>query len=110
MTHRPETLAARFGDMALPDVLIALTACERRGRNGLARRDLRGLVNPALYRVARPRRDPRYSARLIVRGAERMLVQCMVSKLGAPPSPAGLFLTKKEGAEEDLCDLITQLS
>ena len=45
MTHRPETLAARFGDMALPDVLIALTACKRRGRNGLARRDLRGLVN-----------------------------------------------------------------
>lgn len=29
--YRRETLAARFGDMALPDVLIALTACERRG-------------------------------------------------------------------------------
>jgi hypothetical protein len=29
--YRPETLAARFGDMALPDVLIALTVCERRG-------------------------------------------------------------------------------
>ena len=31
--YRRETLAARFGDMALPDVLIALTACERRGDN-----------------------------------------------------------------------------
>jgi hypothetical protein len=29
--YRPATLAAKFGDMALPDVLIALTACERRG-------------------------------------------------------------------------------
>ncbi len=29
--YRRETLAARFGDMALPDVLIALTACEHRG-------------------------------------------------------------------------------
>jgi hypothetical protein len=29
--YRRETLAARSGDMALPDVLIALTACERRG-------------------------------------------------------------------------------
>ena len=29
--YRADTLAARFGDMALPDVLIALTACERRG-------------------------------------------------------------------------------
>jgi hypothetical protein len=29
--YRRKTLAARFGDMALPDVLIALTACERRG-------------------------------------------------------------------------------
>jgi len=29
--YRREMLAARFGDMALPDVLIALTACERRG-------------------------------------------------------------------------------
>ena len=27
MTHRPEMLAARFGDLALPDVLIVLTAC-----------------------------------------------------------------------------------
>jgi hypothetical protein len=29
--YRPETLAARFGDAALPDVLIALTACPRHG-------------------------------------------------------------------------------
>jgi hypothetical protein len=29
--YRRETLAARSGDMALPDVLIALTACARRG-------------------------------------------------------------------------------
>jgi hypothetical protein len=29
--YRRETLAARFGDAALPDVLIALAACERRG-------------------------------------------------------------------------------
>jgi len=29
--YRPDTLAARFGDAALPDVLIAVTACERRG-------------------------------------------------------------------------------
>lgn len=29
--YRRETLAARFGDMALPDVLIAVTACARRG-------------------------------------------------------------------------------
>jgi hypothetical protein len=33
------------GDMALPDVLIALTACERRGKNGLTRRDSCGLMN-----------------------------------------------------------------
>jgi hypothetical protein len=29
--YRREALAARFGDMALPDVRIALTACEQRG-------------------------------------------------------------------------------
>ena len=29
--YRLETLAARFGDMALPDVLIALAAREHRG-------------------------------------------------------------------------------
>jgi len=29
--YRPETLAARLGDAALPDVLTALSACERRG-------------------------------------------------------------------------------
>ena len=29
--YRRETLRARFGDMSLPDVLIALTACDRRG-------------------------------------------------------------------------------
>ncbi len=29
--YRRETLAARFGEMALPDVLIALRACEHRG-------------------------------------------------------------------------------
>jgi hypothetical protein len=29
--YRRETLLAPFGDMALPNVLIALTACERRG-------------------------------------------------------------------------------
>lgn len=29
--YRPETLAARFGDMALPDVLIALAGYRRRG-------------------------------------------------------------------------------
>ncbi len=28
--YQRETLAARFGDMALPDVLIALAACGRR--------------------------------------------------------------------------------
>ena len=32
--YRPATLAARFGDAALPDVLIAVTACERRGDFG----------------------------------------------------------------------------
>jgi hypothetical protein len=31
------TLAARFGDMALPDVLIALTACEQRGDHSRTR-------------------------------------------------------------------------
>jgi hypothetical protein len=29
--YRRETLAARFGDAALPDVIITLTACPRRG-------------------------------------------------------------------------------
>jgi len=29
--YRPETLTARFGNMALPDVLIALAACEHQG-------------------------------------------------------------------------------
>jgi hypothetical protein len=29
--YRREVLAARFGDMALPDVLIALAACRRPG-------------------------------------------------------------------------------
>jgi hypothetical protein len=29
--YRRETLAARFGDAALPGVLIALTACPQRG-------------------------------------------------------------------------------
>src|SRR5690348_16142942 len=29
--YRREPLAARFGDIALPDVLITLTGCERRG-------------------------------------------------------------------------------
>jgi len=29
--YRREKLAARYGNIALPDVLIALTACERRG-------------------------------------------------------------------------------
>lgn len=29
--YRRETRVARFGNMALPDVLIALAACERRG-------------------------------------------------------------------------------
>jgi hypothetical protein len=29
--YRRETLAARFGDATLPDVLIALAACEHRG-------------------------------------------------------------------------------
>ena len=29
--YRPATLAARFGDMAVPDVLIVVTACEGRG-------------------------------------------------------------------------------
>ena len=42
--YRPETLAARFGDMALPDVLIALAACERRG--DYSRRCGAGYVEP----------------------------------------------------------------
>jgi hypothetical protein len=29
--YRRETLAVRFGDMALPEVFMALTGCERRG-------------------------------------------------------------------------------
>jgi len=29
--YRPETLAARLGDAALPDVLITLAACEHQG-------------------------------------------------------------------------------
>jgi hypothetical protein len=31
VAYRRATLAVRFGDMPLPDVLIAFAACERRG-------------------------------------------------------------------------------
>lgn len=41
-TYRRKTLAARFGDMALPDVLIVLAACERRGDYGAASKRNRG--------------------------------------------------------------------
>jgi hypothetical protein len=58
--YRRETLAALFGDMALPDVLIALAVCEHEG-NYIAPCGV-GYVEPLGAMALRSRRDQRTSS------------------------------------------------